>query len=57
MNLSKRDIIVANFLGGLAWGLGTVVGATIIAAALIYSLNKVGIFNILGPIVGNKLTL
>ncbi|MBI2019754.1 hypothetical protein HYS95_03770 [Candidatus Daviesbacteria bacterium] len=26
---------MANFLGGLAWGLGTVIGATIIAAVVI----------------------
>ena len=30
----KRDIMVANFLGGLAWGLGTVIGATVIVAIL-----------------------
>ncbi len=35
MNLKKRQIIFANFLGGLAWGLGTVIGATIIAAIVI----------------------
>lgn len=35
MNTKKRHIIIANFLGGLAWGLGTVIGATIIAAILI----------------------
>lgn len=35
MNMSKKNIMVANFLGGLAWGLGTVLGATIVAAVLI----------------------
>lgn len=35
MNMRKRHIMLANFLGGLAWGLGTVIGATIIAALLI----------------------
>ncbi|MDO8573128.1 MAG: DUF5665 domain-containing protein [Candidatus Daviesbacteria bacterium] len=35
MNMRKRNIMLANFLGGLAWGLGTVIGATIIAALLI----------------------
>lgn len=34
MNMRKRHIMLANFLGGLAWGLGTVIGATIIAALL-----------------------
>lgn len=35
MNLKKRQIMIGNFLGGLAWGLGTVIGATIIAAIVI----------------------
>lgn len=35
MNISKKRIIIANFLGGLAWGLGTVIGATIVAAVVI----------------------
>ncbi|MCL4366454.1 DUF5665 domain-containing protein [Patescibacteria group bacterium] len=35
MNLSKKNIIIANFLGGLAWGLGTVIGATIVATIVI----------------------
>ena len=35
MTMRKRDIMAANFLGGLAWGLGTVIGATIIAAVVI----------------------
>ena len=35
MNLSKKQIIAYNFLGGLAWGTGTVIGASIIAAILV----------------------
>lgn len=35
MNMNKKNIIVSNFLGGLAWGLGTVIGATIVAAIVI----------------------
>lgn len=34
-NMRKRDVMTANFLGGLAWGVGTVIGATIVAAILI----------------------
>jgi hypothetical protein len=34
-NLSKKDIIMGNFLGGLAWGLGSVIGATVVVAILI----------------------
>lgn len=43
-NLSKKNILVNNFIGGLAWGLGTVIGATIIVAILGYGLKAVGIF-------------
>lgn len=50
MNMSKKDIMVGNFLGGLAWGLGTVVGATLVVAILIYSLKALGIFEPLKPI-------
>ena len=30
--MKRKDIIINNFLGGLAWGFGTVVGATIVVA-------------------------
>ncbi len=49
MNLKKRQIIVANFLGGIAWGVGTVIGATVVVA-LFFSLIRV--FNFL-PLVGD----
>lgn len=35
MNMRKREILLANFLGGLAWGFGTVVGATIVVAIVL----------------------
>jgi uncharacterized oligopeptide transporter (OPT) family protein len=34
-NISKRQIILGNFFGGLAWGFGSVLGATIVIALLI----------------------
>ena len=51
MNLSKKDIMISNFLGGLAWGLGTVVGATLVAAILIYSLKTIGVFEPFKPLL------
>ena len=30
----KKELVVNNFLGGIAWGLGSVIGATIIAIML-----------------------
>lgn len=34
-NMRKRQVILNNFLGGLAWGVGTVIGATVVVAILI----------------------
>jgi len=34
-NIKKRDILVSNFLGGLSWGFGSVIGATIVVAILL----------------------
>lgn len=50
--LKKRQIMLANFLGGLAWGFGTVVGATLVVALLL------GILKVLGfiPFVGDLVT-
>ncbi|MDO8618986.1 MAG: DUF5665 domain-containing protein [Candidatus Daviesbacteria bacterium] len=48
MSISKKDIIVGNFLGGFAWGIGSVVGATIIVALVGLILNSLGVFNAIG---------
>lgn len=53
MNISKKDIIIGNFLGGLSWGLGTVIGATLVVAILIYSLKALGVFEPLKPLLEN----
>ena len=47
MNLSKKEIIYSNFLGGIAWGAGTVLGAIIIAAIIFYTLKPIGIYDLL----------
>lgn len=49
MNMSKKDIMVANFLGGLAWGFGTVVGATLVVGLLVWILSFINLV----PIIGN----
>jgi len=41
----KKDILFANFLGGVAWGLGSVIGATIFVAVLVWILNLLGLFD------------
>ncbi len=37
-----------NFLGGIAWSLGTIVGAAIILGALGYALSKVDLIPLIG---------
>lgn len=45
----KGEIMLANFLGGLAWGFGTVIGATVVVALLLWILQVVNIV----PFIGN----
>ncbi len=40
--MTRKEIMVNNFLGGLSWGFGTVVGATIVAAIVISILRIFG---------------
>lgn len=44
-SMSKKDIMLGNFLGGLAWGLGTVVGASVVVAILGWILQALGVFD------------
>ena len=49
-HLTKRRIIVNNFLGGLAWGLGSVIGATIIVALLFWILSWIKWVPVVGEV-------
>lgn len=49
-HVSKKDIIIGNFLGGIAWGVGTVVGASVIVAIIGAILNNLGVFDFLKQI-------
>ncbi|MBI2011501.1 hypothetical protein HYS91_01910 [Candidatus Daviesbacteria bacterium] len=54
-NMRKKDILIGNFLGGLAWGFGTVIGATIVAALLIAILRSVNVLPVIGVITNTVL--
>lgn len=43
VGLPLGRIVMNNFLGGIAWGFGTVIGATIVVGALIWALSHFGI--------------
>jgi hypothetical protein len=49
VHLPTGKVILNNFLGGLAWGVGTVLGATVIVALIILLLSKLSVI----PVVGN----
>ena len=44
-HISKKKVMYLNFLGGLAWGFGTVVGASVIVAIIGYILGLFGFFD------------
>lgn len=45
MNMTKKQIMSANFLGGLAWGIGSVLGASVILAIVVGILKALGVFS------------
>jgi hypothetical protein len=45
MNLKKRQIIIYNFLGGLSWGFGSVIGVSIVIAIIAWVLRLFGVFD------------
>lgn len=47
--MRKKDIVIGNFLGGLAWGVGSVLGATIVIAVLVSVLRTINFI----PFIGN----
>lgn len=44
LDLRRKQIMVNNFIGGLAWGAGSVIGAGIVVAILGIFLNALGVF-------------
>jgi len=56
IHLSKRKIMVNNFLGGLAWGFGTVLGASILAALVILILSRLGTVPLIGHFIARILS-
>lgn len=48
VTMSLHRIILNNFLGGVAWGTGTVIGASIVVGTIIWALNQIGLFQLVG---------
>ena len=48
IHISTGKVILNNFLGGLSWGFGTVLGATLVVALVIFVLTKLNDVPIIG---------
>ncbi|MBI4058041.1 hypothetical protein HY405_01880 [Candidatus Microgenomates bacterium] len=47
----KRDIILHNFLGGIAWGLGASVGLSIVLAIFGFFFSRIDLIPIVGDFI------
>lgn len=55
VHLSPGRLMWNNFLGGLAWGFGTVLGATIVVALVLFILSKLDTVPIIGDFISRIL--
>ena len=55
VHLSLGKILFNNFLGGLAWGFGTVLGATIIVAIVLFIISKLNTIPLIGDFISRVL--
>ncbi|MEX0621623.1 MAG: DUF5665 domain-containing protein [Candidatus Woykebacteria bacterium] len=55
VHISTGKMVLNNFLGGLAWGFGTVLGATVVVGLGIFVLSKLNTVPILGEFISNIL--
>lgn len=51
VHVRKRDIIARNFIGGISWGVGSVLGATILVAITLGVLRVAGFIPFIGDFV------
>jgi hypothetical protein len=42
--MTKKHIMIGNFLGGLSWGIGSAIGASVILAIVAWILKGFGVF-------------
>lgn len=53
VNSSKKRILLNNFLGGIAWGIGATVGLAIFLAIFGLIMRNIDLVPILGPFITN----
>lgn len=57
IGLPRREIIFNNFLGGLAWGLGTTLGLSLVLAILGFFLSRVDFIPVIGDFISRILNV
>ncbi len=55
VSMSRRSLVANNFFGGLAWGFGSALGATVVFALVIWVLGILGAVPFIGDVVNNIL--
>ena len=55
IHISTWKMILNNFLGGLSWGLGTVLGATVVVGLIILILSKLNSVPVIGDFFSSVL--
>ncbi len=53
VNRPLGKMLINNFLGGIAWGLGVIIGTTIILALIAFFVSKVDFVPILGKFLSD----
>lgn len=55
--MKKADIMFHNFIGGIAWGVGSVIGATIVVSLIFYLIAQSTDIPIIGDIIQSFLDI
>ncbi len=53
VELRKRHIIINNFIGGIAWGLGATIGLAIILTIIGFIVSKIDLIPIIGKVISD----
>ena len=55
VSLSRCSLVANNFFGGLAWGFGSALGATVVFALVVWVLGILGAVPFIGDVVNSIL--
>lgn len=51
VRLSRKDIMINNFIGGVFWAIGTIVGAGLVVGLLGLGISRLENVDLIGPLV------